>query len=157
MLYPKECLAKYGQPGKSNQNQYMIIWHVPLDIRLAFAHVKFSALGTTGFPEKIFCHKLMQSKLEKGLRNLIERGIAGQLQTWDGCYQIRTMRLSKSLSLHAYGCAIDVNAADNLQSHTGNITREFAQCFKDAGLDWGGEFKGKSIDLMHFQLKNLQD
>lgn len=148
-------LAKYGKPGGANQSKYMVLWQVPADILQAFAHVKFSALGTIGFPKKIFCHKLLLPKLESGLRNAVARGVTEDLHTWDGCLSIRTKRLNSSYSLHSWGAAFDINAGENLQGRPITMTLELADCFKDAGLVWGGDFTGKSKDGMHFQLAGV--
>lgn len=155
LLTDKQCLAKYGQPGGSNQAQYMVLWKVDDDILKSFSHVKFSQSGTIGFPQKIFCHKLMQADLEQALRNAMERGLTKELHSWDGCFQIRLKRLSTSLSLHCWGAAFDINASENLQGKRVTISPLLVMCFKDAGLDWGGDFSGKSKDGMHFQLKSI--
>lgn len=152
LLSSKTCLAKFGEPGGSNQSSYMTLWIVPGDILSAFAHVKFSAVGTIGFPKKIFCHKLMQPKLEAGLRCMMAKNITHTLTSWDGCLQIRTKRLNSSYSLHSWGLGFDCNAAENLQGKEGNISTDLVDCFKATGLDWGGDFTGKSIDKMHFQI-----
>lgn len=155
MLSSKECLAKYGKPGGNNQSDYMTLWVVPADILAAFSHVKFSALGTIGFPKKIFANNLMQVALEKGLREAMTKGLTKTLHSWDGCTQIRQKRLNTSYSLHSWGAAFDINASENLQGKPVTLSPELAQCFKNAGLAWGGEFSGKSKDGMHFQLQTI--
>lgn len=154
LLKSSVLLTKYGMPGK-NQSRYMTIWYVPEDIRRSFADVKFSAAGTIGFPKKIFCHKLIASALEKGLRLIITSGLTKELHSWDGCLQIRAMRLSNSFSLHSWGAAFDINAAENMQGKKVTLSPLLAQCFKDVGLIWGGDFSGKSKDGMHFQLSSI--
>ncbi len=156
MLKPAQCFKKYGQPGGSNQNSYCVSWQVPADILAAFSHVKFSAMGTIGFPKKIFVHKDLLPKLEKGLRNLMEKGLTKELVSWDGCMQIRKMRLSTtSYSLHSWAAAFDINAAMNQQGKIVTLSPAFVECFKSTGLDWGGDFTGKSKDGMHFQLSTI--
>ena len=76
-----------------------------------------------------------------------------ELKTWDGCFNVRRKRGLKSLSLHSWGIAIDVNAAWNGLGKEPTLSKEFVQCFIDAGFDWGGTWTRK--DGMHFQLKTI--
>jgi hypothetical protein len=154
MVTSAQALKKYGDPNLAEtQNKYFELWLVPSDILEAFKHVKFSALGTIGFPKKIFLNKDFKPVLEKSLRNLIERGLTKELKTWDGVFVIRTKRALTSLSLHSWAIAVDVNRAENDLNMIPKLSAEFVKCFVDAGCEWGGTWKRK--DGMHFQLKNI--
>ena len=152
MLTSAQALKKYGDPNlQTTQSKHFELWIVPSDILQAFSHVRFSALGTIGFPKKIFINKDFKPVLEKSLRNLIDRGLTMELKTWDGVFMIRTKRALTSLSLHSWAIAVDVNRAENDLNMTPKLSPEFVKCFTDAGCDWGGTWKRK--DGMHFQLK----
>jgi hypothetical protein len=152
ILTSNEALKKYGDPNLlETQNKHFELWIVPAEILNAFSHVRFSALGTIGFPKKIFINKDFKPVLEKALRNLIDRGLTKELKTWDGVFVIRNKRDLKSLSLHSWAVAVDVNRAENDLNMTPKLSPEFVKCFTDAGCDWGGTWKRK--DGMHFQLK----
>jgi hypothetical protein len=152
MLTSAQALKKYGDPNLlTTQSKHFELWIVPSDILQAFSHVRFSALGTIGFPKKIFINKDFKPVLEKSLRNLIDRGLTMELKTWDGVFMIRTKRALTSLSLHSWAIAVDVNRAENDLGMTPKLSPEFVKCFTDAGCDWGGTWKRK--DGMHFQLK----
>ena len=155
MVTSAQCIKKFGEPGGKNESQYMTIWAVPADIKAAFAHVKFSALGTIGFPAKIYCNKLLQPLIEKALRGLMAAGKTSELKTWDGCYIVRNKRLGSSYSLHSWGAAIDINAFENRQGVAPKLSKTFVKAFTDAGFEWGGVWSGKSVDGMHFQIKSL--
>lgn len=131
----------------------MTTWVVPVDIRLAFAHVRFSALGTVGFPAKIYCNNALRAPLERALRNIMERGLAQELKTWDGCYIVRNARGLSSWSMHSWGLAIDLNAATNRLGAKPTLSAAFVKCFTDVGFDWGGGWSRP--DGMHFQLATL--
>ena len=73
-----------------------------------------------------------------------------ELKTFDGCFNIRKKRGLGSMSLHAWGLAIDVNAAWNGLNVTPVLSAGFVKCFTDAGFEWGGTWTRK--DGMHFQL-----
>lgn len=154
MVTSAQCLKKYGDPNLlQTQNKHFELWIVPQEIQSAFSHVRFSALGTIGFPKKIFINKDFKPVLEKALRNLIERGLTQELKTWDGVFIIRTKRALTSLSLHSWAIAVDVNAFENQLNKTPKLSPAFVKCFTDAGMDWGGTWTRK--DGMHFQLKKI--
>ena len=154
MVTSAQCLKKYGDPNlAATQAKHFELWIVEQDILDAFAHVKFSALGTIGFPKKIFLNKDMKTPLQNALRTLICREVTKELKTWDGVFVIRTKRALTSLSLHSWAIAVDVNQAENQLNMTPKLSKEFVKCFTDCGFYWGGNFK--RIDGMHFQLSEI--
>lgn len=154
MITSAQCLKKYGDPNLlATQNKHFVVWEVPMDIRNAFSHVRFSAVGTIGFPKKIFINKDFLPVLEKSLKNVVSRGLSKELKTWDGCFMIRNKRGLKSLSLHSWALAIDVNAFENQLNQKPKLSSGFVKCFTDAGCEWGGTWK--RIDAMHFQIKTI--
>jgi hypothetical protein len=85
------------------------------------------------------------------LSALANCGMSGELETMDGCFNIRMVRGDFVMSAHSYGLAIDINAAKNKLGQTSGgffDLPEFVKCFKDQGFDWGGEFTRP--DPMHF-------
>jgi hypothetical protein len=154
MVTSAQCLKKYGDPNLlETQTKNFQIWLVDEDIQKAFSHVRFSAVGTIGFPKKIFVNKDFQPVLEKALRNVIDRGLAKEMKTWDGCFIIRQKRGLSSMSIHSWANAIDVNAAENGLGKEPKLSDAFVKCFTDAGCDWGGTWTRK--DGMHFQIKSI--
>lgn len=154
MVTSAQCLKKYGDPNLlQTQTKHFVIWEVDADIREAFKHVRFSAVGTIGFPKKIFVNKDFQPVLEQALRNVIDRGLASEMKTWDGCFIIRAKRGLLSLSLHSWALAVDINAFENQLNQTPKLSPEFVKCFTDAGCDWGGEWTRK--DGMHFEIASI--
>lgn len=141
MITAKECLAKFGSP-KNGHLDYMIVWNVPEKLRLSKV-----------IPKRIYCNTLMINPLTKAFENLNITGAYKELKTWDGCYNVRKVRGGTAWSLHSWAIAIDVNAAENGLNMIPKLSSKFVQCFKDAGFDWGGDFKRK--DGMHFQLAKI--
>jgi hypothetical protein len=71
-----------------------------------------------------------------------------------GAYTYRLMRGSNSLSMHSYGCAIDLDPARNaFHDTTPNFARfpDVVDAFEREGWTWGGRWAGRSCDGMHFQ------
>lgn len=154
MVTSGQALKKYGDPNlAATQSKHFELWIVENDILEAFKHVRFSALGTIGFPKKIFLNKDMKLPLQNALRTLICRGLKKELKTWDGVFVIRTKRALTSLSLHSWAIAVDVNQAENQLNMTPKLSPEFVKCFTDCGFDWGGTWTRK--DGMHFQLSKI--
>lgn len=142
MITSADCLKKWGDPAlASNEASYMVLWDVP-------THLEIGVI-----PKKIYCNKAMVGPLMQAFSNLIERGYVNELKTWDGCFNVRKKRGLKSLSLHSWGIAIDVNAAWNGLGKEPTLSKGFVKCFTDAGFDWGGNFK--RFDGMHFELNRI--
>lgn len=156
MVTSRQCLNKYGDPNLlSTQAKYFEVWEVPQDIQNAFAHVRFSQVGTIGFPKRIFINKDFRPVLQEALYNVINRGLASEMKSWDGCFIIRNKRGLMSMSLHSWAIACDINAFENQLGKKPKLSKKFAQCFKDAGCDWGGDWSGGRCDGMHFQIKSI--
>lgn len=150
--------AKYGDPADpAFSAKWLATWTVPIELHLII-------------PKRVYCHKDLRGPLLQALTNLVDRGLQGELKTWDGCYNFRpvrgyeakykgakekgdTLAEIKYLSVHSWGCAIDVNAATNALGKQPTLSAGFVKCFTDAGFDWGGTWK--RLDGMHFQLAKL--
>lgn len=138
MITPKQCLLKYGPPERESN---MTLWDVPPELEIGV------------IPKRLYCNKDIVGPLGAAFKNLIDRGLVGELKTFDGCFNIRKQRGATSQSLHSWGVAIDVNAAWNGLNKIPVLTPEFVACFTDAGFDWGGTWQRK--DGMHFQLATI--
>ena len=142
MVTSTECLKKWGDPAiTTNELKYMTIWDVP-------SHLEIGVI-----PKKLYCNKLMIGPLMQAFSNIIDRGLVDELKTWDGCFNVRKKRGLKSMSLHSWGIAIDINAAWNGLGKEPTMSPRLVKCFTDCGFEWGGTWTRK--DGMHFQLRNL--
>jgi len=105
--------------------------------------------NTTGRPaNRIYCNKDMVYPLTEALDKIVEAKLEQELDTFDGCFCIRNVRGADSISAHAYGLAIDINAATNQLGKTPSLSPELVKCFISSGFTWGGNFKRP--DGMHF-------
>lgn len=147
-----QALKKYGDPNLLSTQQKTMSLYLPSKKLLdAFAHVRFSAVGTIGFPKKIFCNNDFKPLLEQALTNVVDRNLAREMKTWDGCFVLRNKRGLSSLSMHSWGLAVDINAFENQLNQVPKLSKQFVKCFTDAGLVWGGEWSRK--DGMHFEIR----
>jgi peptidoglycan hydrolase-like protein with peptidoglycan-binding domain len=73
----------------------------------------------------------------------------------DGVVGPRLKRGGNTWSTHSWGVAIDLNAPWNAFGQSNfEMTKEFAQCFKDVGFVWGGDWSYP--DAMHFQYATVR-
>jgi len=153
MVTDKDCIKKYGDPTDDAtttvneqtvfEGKWMTLYLVP------------DAVGNVikALPKRIYCNKDMVGPLKKALQFVIERGLQDQIKTWDGCFCIRAKRGLKTLSLHSWAIAIDINANWNALGVKPTMSPELVKCFTDAGFEWGGLWK--RLDGMHFQLASI--
>lgn len=76
--------------------------------------------------------------------------------TYAGAYVYRKKRGGSTLSMHSYGCAIDLDPARNgfrnPNPHFGRgDAYKVVEAFESEGWEWGGRWAGRSCDGMHFQ------
>jgi hypothetical protein len=139
-----QLIAKFGDPYKARlafENKWMKVWIVPADIREAIPAI----------PAKIYLNKLIEAPLEKALRRLISLGLHEEIKTWDGCFNIRKKRGSSGISAHAWGIAVDINAATNPFKGKVTWSEKFLQVWRDIGWICGADWSVASKDGMHFQ------
>jgi hypothetical protein len=142
MATSAECLKKWGDPTiPTNELKYMTLWDVP-------THLEVGVI-----PKRLYCNKILVGPLMQALSNIIDRGLINELKTWDGCFNVRRKRGLKSLSLHSWGIAVDINAAWNGLGKEPTMSPALVKCFTDCGFEWGGNWTRK--DGMHFQLRNI--
>ena len=114
-------------------------------------------------PQRLYLNKLLVLPLMETLHQLNERGLIGEIKTWDGLYNVRYMRGSKSvLSRHSWGLAVDMNAAWNplvsvtpqnravMRKKHVKWSEKFLNTWRNNGFDCGADWKDK-LDGMHFE------
>jgi hypothetical protein len=99
---------------------------------------------------RVWGHEAMEAPLKEAFRLLCDQGLAGELRTYDGCFNIRKMTSGRSYSVHSWGMAVDLNAGTNGYKRDPSLSPDFVQCFTDAGFEWGGDWQ--TPDGMHFQI-----
>lgn len=139
-IYQRDLMGLFGDPHESS---FPSTWLATTQLDLVVKR------------PNIYCHKLMISPLQQAAALLRSRGLADQWHTYDGCWCVRYMRGGNSLSVHSWGLAIDLNAAENpFGADDFQMTKEFAACFEEVGFTWGGRWNYP--DGMHFQLPRVK-
>jgi hypothetical protein len=131
---------------------------------MMLVHTHESGFDSAVIPKRIYCNKMMVSPLLRVLQELNEESLLDEIKTWDGLYNLRYMRGSKSvLSRHSWGLAVDLNATWNplvkvtpqnraqLRKKHVKWSEKFLQVWRDNGFDCGADWKDR-LDGMHFEL-----
>ncbi len=104
------------------------------------------------------CHKLVAPSLGRVLLALKDlqktaEEMADEAQDYGGCFNFRPKRGGTSLSMHAWGAAIDLDADDNTFRDSwpmqADMPLEIMEAFAREGWISAGAFWG--YDAMHFQ------
>ena len=159
------CRSIYGDPRGRNPSLVSPAWYstnmirLPVPFRMTYA----------GQPLKgLMFHKAAAPHFAK-LFDLLKEAAKGKQATLDqwgvsitgGSFNYRLMRGLNTLSMHSFGCALDLDPARN---GLGDATPRFAEfpevikAFRASGLCWGGDWDGdgssadqRRHDGMHLQ------
>jgi hypothetical protein len=98
------------------------------------------------------CNKAIFPQLEAALREVVERGLADELNPdeYAGCYYPRFIAGTNTLSNHSFGTAMDFNVPGNQRGTVGEMDRDIVAIFKKWGFAWGGDWS--YTDPMHFEM-----
>lgn len=147
-----QYINKYGTPNETGAG-YLVLIDLPFPLRLAWQK--------NTIVKRISCHKDIAEALKAvfkdildfyGFEKIKELGI----DLYGGCFAYRKMRGGSSLSVHAFGLAIDLDPDRNKLKETSKTARfarpEYKQMidifYKHGFISLGRE---KNYDWMHFQ------
>jgi hypothetical protein len=153
------------------QEQLIARFGNPMTNRLAFerrhmvlVETEYYGLHNRNIPSRMYMNRLLQDPLYKVMDKLIMVGLIKEIKTWDGLFNVRYQRDSRTkLSRHSWGLAIDMNAAWNplvkvttanraaLRKANVKWSERFLQVWRDNGFECGADWKDR-IDGMHFEL-----
>ncbi len=115
----------------------------PSELNHCFTYKKKD--GKHGF----YCNKLLIPVFQAVYADIVAEGLASELKTFGGCFNIRRIRGGSGLSTHSWAIAVDHNEAENMLGVEPKIDPRIVAIFKRHGFVWGGDFKRR--DGMHFQ------
>jgi hypothetical protein len=101
---------------------------------------------------RVRCNRVIVPRLRRALGELERRGLARLVDRGDfaGCYAPRRIPATGSLSLHALGLAVDLNARRNPYDRPSRQDRRLVRTMERAGFTWGGAWPTVK-DAMHFE------
>lgn len=137
-----EVYATFGDPLKSGWSTANLAFcEVPASLK-AFPLVK----GKRGF----YCHKKLVAAFGNVFKDIDKAGLAKEIYSFDGCFNIRKIRGGSALSLHSWAIAIDINYKGNeLGNQNPQMPKSIVAIFAKHKFYWGGLFRRK--DGMHFE------
>ena len=101
----------------------------------------------------VTCNKVMFSQLSGALAQIQRAGLAKYIHSYNGCFVPRYIAGTHQLSYHAFGLAIDIDAATNPRGTRGTMDPRIVSIFSQWGFEWGGTWN--YTDPMHFQLDRV--
>lgn len=158
-MIPKqsECDSFYGNPRGHDGNANEVWEHD----NLAYVTPPYQLWMGTIKIKRVKIHKKCAASLTRVMAEIWEK--CGKdyekikelnYHVFSGAYNYRLKRGGSSLSMHAYGAAIDFDAPNNMMAdHTPGFHRDsiIVKAFEREGWVWGGNW-ANSIDGMHFQM-----
>src|SRR5829696_839331 len=101
---------------------------------------------------RVACNRVLVPRLRRALGELERRGLSRLVDKGDfaGCYAPRRIPATGSLSLHALGLAVDLNAQRNPYDRPSRQDRRLVRAMERAGFTWGGAWPTVK-DAMHFE------
>lgn len=153
MITQEQLIKKYGTPNPTGKG-YLVWIDLPYSMYLNWQ--------TKTYIKRIQVHKLAAESLKSILQEILDvYGIGEikrlQLDDYGGCFNYRLMRGGTKLSVHSWGCAIDLDPDRNLLHETSKTAR-FARPEYKPMIDifykhgWESLGREKNFDWMHFQI-----
>jgi hypothetical protein len=144
-IFIKQALGEfsYHQRSGSEFEQDQLF----LDSQIVSAEVPI--LGT------VTCHRTVVDMLRGALGQLVDEGLAHLVDPAEfaGCWNPRFIRTitgtPAGISRHAWGAAVDINAASNPQGSAGDQDARLVAIMEEWGFTWGGDWVVP--DAMHFE------
>ncbi|MCW2792896.1 MAG: hypothetical protein JWO76_1994 [Nocardioides sp.] len=126
--------------------------HIAPDPAWVSAHIATATVPILG---SVTCNRAIFPQLIAALNDVQSQGLADTIHPGEyaGCYYPRFIAGTTSLSNHAFGLALDINAVENQRGTAGRIDRGVVAIFKHWGFTWGGDWG--YTDPMHFEMNAL--
>src|ERR687896_2747516 len=133
---PAELKTRFGEPAVGLP--YGEDW-VTLDPGFLRRHIVTRRVPLLG---DVTCHRRMIPALRSALAGLQRRGLGHLVDPaeYAGCYAPRRIQPSGTLSLHAWGLAVDLNAASNPLGGESSQDPRLVRAMERQGFSWGGDF-----------------
>jgi len=168
-------ISTYGNPAAGDQvnpqwyaenvvlmdlpYRMVLAWDKDQSVRRIPVH-KLAAPDLKAILTEIWAHLRLEVKKEHGFDLTSEqydqltarKARRYGVDLFGGAYNYRVKRGGTELSMHAYGVAIDLDPERNAMGDTTPAMPKFVvEAFERRGWVWGGRWKGRNCDGMHFQ------
>ena len=156
--WPKQadCPTFYGNPDPDGDGHPNRAWEDANLTRVVPPWQMVLAWDASKPVKSILIHKKCAPSLATVLQSIWEYCGRDQFKIevarahlYGGAYNFRLMRGSSRLSMHSYGCAIDLDPEHNAFGSAPTMAPQIVKAFEDQGWVWGGLWK--KPDGQHFQ------
>ena len=122
--------------------------YIEIDPAWVQEHIVTAELPVLG---RVSCNRKLIPQLRGALEELVAEGLASTIHAYDGCFSSRFVLRSPSASIshHAWGIAIDVNADTNRFGTPATQDPRLIEVMQRWGFAWGGDWIVP--DGMHFE------
>ena len=158
-LTPEQMVAAFGDPSEylgsdgtvSTGWERQIVGYAKLPAPLPLSWLKTVRVS------RFKCHRRLIPHFEAALADTFgDPEVWATVNDFGGCYEFRANRRDpKRLSAHAFGAGIDLDVAENPQGREPKVHPRLPGIWERNGFLWGGTFKGKAKDGMHFEFADL--
>jgi hypothetical protein len=151
--------AFYGNPDSDGNGVPDRTWEDANLVSIAPPYRMVLAWAPETAVKTIRVHKLAAASLQRALGAILahygnQAAIeAARMHLYGGCYAFRPMRGAARLSVHSWGCAIDLDPARNSLGAKPRIDPAVVSIFAAEGWTWGGGWSRP--DGMHFQAASV--
>ena len=127
--------------------------HIAPDPAWVRAHITTEVVPILG---AVTCNRVVFRQLRAALEDIHDQGLDDKIhpEQFAGCYYPRFIAGTSTLSNHAFGLALDINAVENQRGTVGLIDRGVVAAFEKWGFTWGGDWA--YTDPMHFELNSIR-
>ena len=100
---------------------------------------------------RVSCNRKLLPQLRKAMDEIVSQGLESTVHSFDGCFSARFVLSSPSASIshHAWGAAVDVNADTNRFATAPAQDPRLVDVMRRWGFTWGGDWIVP--DGMHFE------
>lgn len=166
MPFPKDTQedldAFYSRHRLGADGKPTVAWESANIVRLTPAYPLTLSLPPRTRVTKVRCHRKVADSLKPIFEQIlqhygsVEEVRKARMHLYAGCYEFRKIAGANRLSTHAWGASIDLNSENNPQGkphdeRSGMMPMAVVRIFEAEGWKWGGRFKGKRVDCMHFE------
>jgi len=142
----------YGNPRGSDHSQVNEHWYAA---NIVYVVPPFEITYEGRPVKRIPMHRKCAASFARVLDQYkLVYGCMKPVLPYGGSFNYRLIRGGNTLSMHAYGCAIDVDVERNPMGHLSqygfHAKSPLVLAFKAEGWTWGGDFVSRP-DPMHFQ------
>lgn len=162
MTWPlqRDCATFYGNPDPDGDGAPNRAWEDENLTRIVPPFPMVLAWDVTKPLRSIRIHKKCAASLSRVLDAIAVNAIAhggiekNRIHLFGGSYSFRVIRGGTRLSMHSYGCAIDLDPANNplgraWRAESGMMPQFVVDAFDAEGWVWGGRWARP--DAQHFQ------